>query len=82
VKQRIVIDKMDKTMAEVPSLEGDPGKMVVDRVLLAPLPGDESGVQRYTLQPSVQSFQDRPLFLFTCPYIAHCMGACSANGGV
>jgi len=56
VKQWIVIDQMDTILAATLSLEGDPAKMVVDRVLLAPLPGDQSGVQRYTLQPSGQEF--------------------------
>jgi len=61
VKQRIAIDKMDRLLRQTPCLEGtcknvqegDPVKMVVDFVLLPPLPGDDSGVQRYTFSSSL-----------------------------
>ena len=61
VQQRIAIDKMDRALRQTPCLEGtnkkvkegDPTKMVVDFVLLPPLPGDESGVQRYTFSSSL-----------------------------
>jgi len=48
VKQWVVIEGMHEILSRTPSLEGDLSKMVVDRVLLPPLRGDESGVQKYT----------------------------------
>jgi len=75
VRQRLAIDKMDWALRHTPCFEGDPTKMVVDFNFLPALPGDDSGVQRYTFF----IYRVSPIWLFPAPKLTdlHCESSVS-----